>query len=92
MNTMKQAVDRGFYISLATVLCRSSSHQVLARNVPLDQLLVETDSPFLAPKRGRNEPMNVLESVRLIAKMKGLSASEVAFATTRNTKKIYDIP
>lgn len=92
MNTMKQAVDLGFYISLATVLCRSSSHQVLARKVPLDQLLVETDSPFLAPKRGRNEPMNVLESVTLIAKIKGLSMSEVAYATTRNAKKIYDIP
>ena len=91
MNTMKDAVDRGFYISLATVVCRSGQHQVLARNVPLDHLLVETDSPFLAPKRGRNEPMNVLESVRLIAKIKGLPLSEVASATTRNTKKIYSI-
>ena len=91
MNTMKEAVDRGFYISLATVVCRSGQHQVLARNVPLDRLLVETDSPFLAPKRGRNEPMNVLESVRLIAKIKGLQPSEVASATNRNTKKIYGI-
>lgn len=92
MDTMKQAVDRGFYISLATVVCRSGQHQMLARNVPLDHLLVETDSPFLAPKRGRNEPMNVLESVRLIAKIKGLLPSEVASATTRNLKKIYRIP
>ena len=92
MDTMKQAVDRGFYISLATVVCRSGQHQMLARNVPLDHLIVETDSPFLAPKRGRNEPMNVLESVRLIAKIKGLLPSEVASATTRNIKKIYIIP
>ena len=92
MDTMKQAVDRGFYISLATVVCRSAQHQMLARNVPLDHLIVETDSPFLAPKRGRNEPMNVLESVRLIAKIKNLSPSEVASATTRNLKKIYSIP
>lgn len=92
MSTMKQAVDRGFYISLATVVCRSGSHQVLARNIPLDHLLVETDSPFLAPKRGRNEPMNVLESVRLIAKIKGISPSEVASATKKNTKKIFSIP
>ena len=92
MNTMKEAVDRGFYISLATVVCRSGQHQVLARNIPLDHLLVETDSPFLAPKRGRNEPMNVLDSVRLIAKIKGLQPSEVASATTKNVKKIYRIP
>ena len=92
MNTMKEAVDRGFYISLATVVCRSGQHQVLARNIPLDHLLVETDSPFLAPKRGRNEPMNVLDSVRLIAKIKELQPSEVASATTKNVKKIYSIP
>lgn len=92
LNTMKEAVDRGFYISLATVLCRSGQHQVLARNVSLDHLLVETDSPFLAPKRGRNEPLNVLDSIRLIAKIKGLPPSEIACATTRNTKKIYAIP
>lgn len=92
VGTMKQAVDRGFFISLATVVCRSGQHQVLARNVPLDNLLVETDSPFLAPKRGRNEPMNVLESVRLIARIKDLTPSEVATATTKNIKKIYRIP
>jgi TatD DNase family protein len=91
LNTMKQAVDLGFYISLATVVCRSGQHQVLARNIPLDHLLIETDSPFLAPKRGRNEPVNVLDSVRLIAKIKGISPSDVAQATTKNTKKIYRI-
>lgn len=91
LGTMKQAIDRGFYISLATVVCRSAQHQVLARNIPLDHLLIETDSPFLAPKRGRNEPMNVLDSVRLIAKIKGISPSEVAQATTKNARKIYRI-
>jgi TatD DNase family protein len=91
LNTMKQAVDRGFYISIATVICRSGQHQVLARNVPLENLLVETDSPFLAPKRGRNEPMNVLDSIRLIAKIKGIEPSEVALATARNAKMIYRI-
>ena len=49
LGTMKEAVDRGFYISLATNLCRSGHHQILARNVSLDHLLVETDSPFLSP-------------------------------------------
>ena len=91
VDTMRQAVDMGFYISLATVICRSGQHQVLARNISLDHLLVETDSPFLAPKRGRNEPVNVLDSVRLIARIKGLSPQEVANATSRNTRRIYGI-
>lgn len=89
--TMKEAQDRGFYISLATNVCRSAHHQILARNVSLDHLLVETDSPFLSPHRGRNEPANVLDSVRLIARIKGIEPQEVAAKTAINTKRIYNI-
>ncbi|MGE4381349.1 MAG: TatD family hydrolase [Methanothrix sp.] len=89
--TMKEAQDRGYYISLATNVCRSGHHQILARNVSLDHLLVETDSPFLSPRKGRNEPANVLDSVRLIARIKGLEPQEVAAQTATNTKRIYNI-
>jgi TatD DNase family protein len=89
--TMREAVDRGFYISIATNICRSGLHQILARNVPLDQLLVETDSPFLSPRRGRNEPAFVLDSVRLIAKIRGLEPQEVARITADNTRRIYKL-
>ncbi len=89
--TMKDAVDRGFYISIATNLCRSGQHQILARNVSMDHLLVETDSPFLSPRRGRNEPAYVLDSVRMIARMRGLEPEEIACKTAENTKRIYKI-
>ncbi len=89
--TMKEAVDRGFYISIATVICRSPPHQILARNVPLDRLLVETDSPFLSPRKGRNEPSYVLDSVRLIAKIRGIQPSEIARITTDNARRIFGI-
>ncbi len=89
--TMREAQDRGFFISLATNVCRSGHHQILARNVSLDHLLVETDSPFLSPCKGRNEPANVLDSVRLIARIKGLEPQEVAARTAANTKRIYNI-
>jgi TatD DNase family protein len=91
LGTMKEAVDRGFYISLATNLCLSARHQVLARNVPMDHLLVETDSPFLSPRRGRNEPAFILDSVRLIAGIRGMEPQEVAKTTSENTKRIYNI-
>lgn len=91
VGTMRDALDRGFYISLATVVCRSAQHQVLARQVPLDQLLIETDSPFLSPRKGRNEPAYVLDSLNLISKIKGLPPEDVAKATTTNAKKIYDL-
>lgn len=91
LSTMKEATDLGFYISLATVLCRSPQHQVLAKNVSLDNLLVETDSPFLSPRHGRNEPSYVLDSVRLIAKIRGVEPQEIARITSENTRRIYDL-
>jgi TatD DNase family protein len=90
--TMKQAIDRGFYVSLATVVCKSAQHQVLARNLPLEHMLVETDSPFLAPKTGRNEPSYVLESIKLISRIKGTTPADVARATTSNARKIFKLP
>jgi len=91
LSTMKEAVDRGYYISLATNLCRSAHHQILAKNVPLDRLMVETDSPFLSPRRGRNEPSYVLDSIRLIARLRSQEPQEIARITTENTKRIYNI-
>lgn len=91
LSTMKEAVDRGYYISLATNLCRSAQHQILAKNVPLDHLMVETDSPFLSPRRGRNEPAFVLDSIRMIARLRGLEPQEIARVTAENTKRIYNI-
>lgn len=89
--TMREALDREFYISLATVVCRSAQHQVLARQVPLDRLLIETDSPFLSPKRGRNEPAYVLDGLHLIARIKDLPPEDVAEATTANARKIFNL-
>ncbi len=91
MATMKEAVDLGFYISLATVVCRSAHHQVLARNVPLESLLIETDSPFLSPRRGRNEPSYVQDSVALIARIKDIAPEDVARTTTRNAIRAFDL-
>lgn len=65
-----------------------------AKILPLDRILLETDSPFLAPqsKRGqRNEPSAVAEIAQLIADLKGISLEEVASQTTQNTKKVFNI-
>jgi TatD DNase family protein len=91
LSTMKEAIDRGFYISIATNVCRSGHHQILARNVSLDRLLIETDSPFLSPRRGRNEPSFILDSVRLIARIRGIEPQELARITAENAKRIYNI-
>ena len=89
---MEQIVDRGFYISLATVICYSDSHRKVVERVPLENLLIETDSPFLSPFRGkRNEPAYVMEAAKKIAEVKGIWVEEVADATLMNVKRVYGI-
>ena len=64
------------------------------KNVPLDRILVETDSPYLtpAPHRGkRNEPAYVRQVAEKIAELHGLSAQEIEDATTQNTKRLFGI-
>ena len=65
-----------------------------ARLTPLDRLLVETDSPYLAPVpyRGkRNEPAYVVETARRLAEIKGMGLEELAEATTRNVARLFGI-
>ncbi len=91
LDTLKKIVERGFYVSIATVVCKSVKHQALARSVPIDLLLIETDSPFLSPRRGRNEPSFILDSLELIARLRGTNPEDLARATVRNARRIYGI-
>ena len=64
----------------------------IARDVPLDRILVETDSPFLAPipNRGkRNEPSFVVHTAAKVAELKGVSEAELAEATTDNFFRLF---
>ena len=80
----------GLYISFSGVLTfkNSADLRAIARDAPLDRLLVETDAPFLAPMphRGkRNEPSFVVNTARTLAEAKGVSFDEIAAATRANT-------
>jgi TatD DNase family protein len=64
----------------------------IARDVPLDRMLVETDAPFLAPvpNRGkRNEPAFVVDTARVLAEVKGVSESDFARVTTDNVQRLF---
>jgi len=91
IETMNEILDHGFYISLATLVCFSQHHIDLAREVPLDRLLVETDSPYLSPRRGRNEPAFIVDAITTIATIKETSFERVAQTTTENARKIFHI-
>ena len=90
----EQAVELGFYISFSGVVTFKNAEELrrTAGNLPLSRLLIETDSPFLAPVpyRGRrNEPAYVVEVARRIAALRGLSVEEVGRATTENFKRLF---
>ena len=88
------ALDQGFYISLSGIVTFKNALQVkeVAQKVPLDRLLVETDSPYLAPVpfRGKtNEPAYVKHVAEHIAELRGLSFEAVAAATTDNFFRLF---
>lgn len=94
MNTARQALDMGFHISFSGIVTfkNAISLKEVAREIPIDRLLVETDSPYLAPApfRGKtNEPAYVLHVAEEIARLRGLPLDELADATTRNFFKLF---
>jgi TatD DNase family protein len=91
IETMKEIVDMGHYISMATLVCFSKHHQDLAEAVPLENLLLETDSPFLSPRKGRNEPAFIADSVPVVAQLKDMDPAEIAKSTTENARRVFNI-
>jgi TatD DNase family protein len=88
------ALELGLSISFSGVVTFKNSSELrdIARDVPLERMLVETDAPFLAPvpHRGkRNEPAYVADTARVLAEVKGLSEAEIAAATTRNALALF---
>ncbi|MBY5925558.1 MULTISPECIES: TatD family hydrolase [unclassified Halomonas] len=94
LDMAREAVRLGFYISLSGIVTFRNAKQVkeVARRVPLDRLLIETDSPYLAPvpHRGKpNEPAWVVEVAQCIADERGISVEEVAMQTTANFYRLF---
>ncbi len=88
-------LELGLFISFSGVVTFKNSDDLraIARVVPLDRMLVETDAPFLAPVpyRGkRNEPAFVAETARVLAGLKGLDPAAFAEATSRNVEQLFD--
>ena len=90
----RAALDLGFYVSFSGILTFKSAADLreVARFVPLDRLLIETDSPYLAPVpyRGKtNNPSYVPYVARQLAELRGLPLEEIAAATTGNFERLF---
>ncbi len=88
------AIELGFLISFSGVITFKKAEELreTARAIPIEKILIETDSPFLAPVpyRGRrNEPAYVIETARAIAELRGIDAEELGRATSQNFKRLF---
>ncbi|QDU60745.1 putative deoxyribonuclease YcfH [Planctomycetes bacterium Pan216] len=95
--TAQACLKLGLHISFAGMVTFKKSNPLreVAAEVPLDRLLVETDSPYLTPEphRGkRNEPANVVHTGACLAKVHGIEPSAIAAATTQNAKRLFGLP
>lgn len=92
----KKALDMGFYISFSGILTFKNATQIqdVAKKVPLDRILIETDSPYLAPMPHRgtqNEPAYVKYVAMALAELRQLSYEEIAKTTTDNFSQLFNI-
>jgi TatD DNase family protein len=97
LETAQRYVALGFLVSMHTSVTHPKASQLreVASALPLESLVIETDSPYGAPQafRGkRNEPAYVLESAKQVAQVRGLTIEEVAEATTANARRLFRLP
>jgi TatD DNase family protein len=90
----EEAINLGFFISFSGVVTFKKAEDLreTAKALPIEQLLIETDAPFLAPipYRGkRNEPAYVVETARAVAELRGMACEEIGQITSENFKRLF---
>jgi len=93
----QNAIARGFYISLSGIVTfkKSEELQNVAKKIPIEHLLLETDSPYLAPlpMRGkRNEPSFLVETAKFVSDLKKISFDELCRVTSKNAITLFALP
>lgn len=94
---IRKAIELGYNFSIPANIVRAENFQQLVEKCPLKQLLTETDSPLLSPYRNtdggfnRNEPKNVIETVKMIAKIKGITEAECAKQIYMNYQRVFEL-
>jgi TatD DNase family protein len=93
LRLMEATLEMGFYISFAGNITypKADNLREIAKKVPLDRLLLETDSPFLAPQKVRgkpNKPSNIFYTLEFVANLLGISSLELEKITDENAKRL----
>ena len=89
---IRRCVELGWSFSIPAVITRLEHFKMLVKIVPLEQLLTETDAPYLSPTAGtRNESANVVITIKEIAHIKEISEEEVALQIFKNAKELFNL-
>jgi TatD DNase family protein len=96
VNEAAALIERGWYVSLSGIVTykKSDALREVAKMIPLDRLLIETDTPYLAPQKYRgksNEPAYLPETAATIAQVKGIPVEQIAVATTSNARQVFSL-
>jgi TatD DNase family protein len=96
MDLAQRAIEIGFMVSFSGIVTfkKADELRAIAKHVPLDRLLIETDCPYLSPipYRGkRNEPAYVIEVARCLAGIHGLEMEEIGRITSENFKRFFEL-
>lgn len=93
LHTLRGILDAGFYVSATPSVAYSKGARAVLAEVPLDRILVETDSPVYLRNLGRRStPVDVGFVVDALAELKGLDPSEVSIVTARNAERLFRLP
>ncbi|MHA1729897.1 MAG: TatD family hydrolase [Promethearchaeota archaeon] len=90
---IKRCIKNGWIFSVPTSVVNRKSHKNLAKEVPIERMMLETDAPFLSPIKSEklNEPKNIAISAKYIAELKGIKVEELAEITTKNALEFFSI-
>lgn len=89
---VKRIIENEWFVSLNTIILSSKKYKKVARDMPLEKLLTETDSPWLGPNGNRNDSASVKIVIERIAEIKKTSFDEVERITTDNAVKFFGLP
>ena len=94
---LQRILDNGWFVSMNTIVLKSKKHKKIARDIPLDRLMLETDSPWLAPKRlmegleVRNDPRSIKMVAEKVSEVKKLPFDEIWKRCGENAVKFFDL-
>ncbi|MCD6477559.1 MAG: TatD family hydrolase [Candidatus Aenigmarchaeota archaeon] len=89
---LSRVIENQWFISMNAIILRSKNHKKIIRDMPLDRIMLETDSPWLAPDGGRNTPLTIKKVAEKIADIKKLDFEEVWRTCGRNAVKFFNLP